>query len=143
MAAQPDVMTSVTSRSGPSFHQRSPNAEPVTETRGAPTSVDAVRKILSLMETPQPLLFAPTIDARLKIDRPFTVRIERSGDVTSAYAAEIEEFGQGRDSGEALYDLGKTIAELYFSLEQQAGVLGPDLQALQAKLQHHIRRVRP
>src|SRR5947209_918701 len=88
-------------------------------------------------------VFAPSIDPRLKIMKPFTVRVERSDNTTAALAEEIEEFGYGDNTSEALHDLSKTIAELYFSLEDRAAHLGPDLQAMQAKLDQHIRRVRP
>jgi hypothetical protein len=92
---------------------------------------------------PRSLAFAPSIDPNLKIVKPFTVRVERCETTTAALAEEIEEFGYGDNISEALHDLGKTIAELYFSLEQHAANLGPGLQSLKTKLYEHIRRVRP
>jgi len=89
-----------------------------------------------------PLSFAPTIDPRLKIKKPFTVRFHRFESGVAAHAEEIEEFGQGANGSEALIDLGKTIAELYFSLEAEADRLAPDLQSLRAKLTEHIVQIR-
>lgn len=94
---------------------------------------------LALQAIPDPLWFAPTIDARLKIHEPFCVRISRSGEVVTAVAEEIEEFGYGPNASDALSDLGKTIAELYLSLE--GADLSGDLATVRAILERHIRRV--
>jgi len=87
------------------------------------------------------LLFAPAIDARLKVHTPFRVRIVSSGEGVSAHAPEIEEFGHGPNRGEALDDLGKTIAELYFSLASERERLAPDLAGVLKSLEEHITRV--
>jgi hypothetical protein len=96
---------------------------------------------LDLRPVPNPLSFAPTIDARLKIKRPFLVRIERDGNVSAAVAEEINEFGYGCNTGEALMDLGRTIAELYLSLASATNLSG-DLARVRAVLEDHIQRVR-
>ena len=101
------------------------------------------RRALSRAAIPNPLLFAPSINAHLKIEKPFTVRIERSSGLVTAYAEEIGEFGEGAHVGEALEDLRKTIGELYLSLEELAANLGPDLQAVRAKLNEHVKRLSP
>jgi hypothetical protein len=83
--------------------------------------------------------FAPTIDGRLRIVKPFTVEleeIEEGGFV--ARIDEIDEFGIGPSSGDALHDLGKTLAELYFSLREQSPRLSPDLQSVLKALSQHI-----
>jgi hypothetical protein len=98
--------------------------------------------ILPQQWMPDPLWFAPTIDARLKIEQPFRVRIAHDGDIATAFAEEIDEFGYGPNVGYALSDLGKTIAELYLSLEGVPNLSG-DLARVRAILETHIRRVHP
>ena len=85
------------------------------------------------------LLFAPTIDGRLKITKPFEVTVERSEGTVTAHVEEINEFGYGSNSSEALYDLGKTLSELYFSLKDDADRLSPDLHSVWLKLNEHIQ----
>lgn len=57
-----------------------------------------------------------------------------------AEAAELNEFGCGDTSAEAIADLQQTILELYRALEQDQHRLGPDLQSvweiLQSKVDH-------
>jgi len=89
--------------------------------------------------TAEKVLFAPSIDARLKITEPFVVKVERHEGVVTARIEEIDEFGYGSNSGEALYDLGQTLAELYFSLWDNAGRLSPDLHSVGLKLNAHIQ----
>ena len=90
---------------------------------------------------PDPLSFAPMIDPRLKIRKSFKVRFHRCESGMTAYAEEIEEFGQGANSSEALIDLGKTIAELFFSLDAEADRLAAGLWSLRERLTEHIERV--
>lgn len=87
---------------------------------------------------PDPLSFAPTIHPRLKIKKAFTVHLRRYESGVAAEAPEIEEFGYGANSFEALLDLGKTIAELYLSLDADADHLSDDLKSVRAKLAEHI-----
>src|ERR1700722_13616786 len=74
---------------------------------------------------PDPLSFALAIDPRLKIKKAFSVRVHKYNSGMVAEAPEIEEFGYGLNSSEALLDLGKTIAELYLSLDAEADRLSP------------------
>ncbi len=85
------------------------------------------------------MLFAPSIDGRLKITESFVVKVERHDDVVTAWIEEIDEFGYGANSSEALRDLGETLAELYFSLRDHAGRLSPDLHAVWLKLNDHVK----
>ncbi|MEK7403641.1 MAG: hypothetical protein AAB225_00900 [Acidobacteriota bacterium] len=85
------------------------------------------------------VLFAPNIDARLKITKPFLVTVKRREGIMTAYIEEINEFGYGSNSAEALYDLGRTLSELYFSLKDAADRLSPDLTSVWLKLAEHIQ----
>ena len=106
-------------------------------------AVDRFSQMEERMKRKDELLFAPAIDARLKVHTPFHVRIVPSGGGVSAHAPEIEEFGYGTNRGEALDDLGKTIAELYFSLASERERLSPDLYGVLKSLEEHITRVHP
>jgi hypothetical protein len=103
---------------------------------------DVYDHTLDLRAIPDPLWFAPTIDARLKIVKPFRVVVARDGENVTATAEEIDEFGYGLNAGDALSDLGKTIAELYLSLEGALVVSG-ELARVRAVLETHIVRVHP
>ena len=103
--------------------------------------VDEASRMREQMKQKDELLFAPLVDARLKVHTPFAVRIINSGDGVSAHAAEIQEFGYGTNRGEALDDLARTIAELYFSLDSERGRLSSDLDGVLKSLEQHITRV--
>ena len=103
--------------------------------------VNRISRMKERMEPKDDMLFAPSIDGRLKIHTPFRVRIATSNGGVSAHAAEIEEFGHGTNRGEALDDLGRTIAELYFSLASERERLSSDLAGVLNSLEGHITRV--
>lgn len=79
-------------------------------------------------------------DGRLRLHEPLEVTIteEEEGQIV-AEAEELSEFGYGNNPTDAITDLQHTIAELYFTLEEEQGRLGKRLQAvwdaLQAKIQ--------
>jgi hypothetical protein len=102
-------------------------------------ALEPVPEMLTHSPTAEKLLFAPTIDARLKITEPFVVTLERREGIVSAYVEELEEFGHGSNSSEALHDLGKTLSELYFSLRDNADRLSPDLRSVWLKLNERIQ----
>jgi len=64
----------------------------------------------------------------------------RDGDISTVVAEEIDEFGYGGNTGEALMDLGRTIAELYLS-PTSATNLSEDLAGVRAVLEDHIQLV--
>jgi hypothetical protein len=94
-----------------------------------------------ILGDPPKVLFAAQIDGRLKIGQPFDAKITIEDHTVTALVPDIEEFGCGSTLGEALYDLGKTIAELYFTLDAEKDRLSSDLQAVRGKLAAHIQRV--
>ena len=58
-------------------------------------------------------------------------------DGVTAVWREIDEFGYGATMSDALYDLSRTLDELYFSLSDEAKS-GSDLQKIKVKLSQHI-----
>lgn len=67
-------------------------------------------------------------DGRLRVYSPIKIKFEEEGEHTIAEAVELNEFGFGENPSEALADLQRTIAELYFTLEGEQSRLGKDLQ---------------
>lgn len=125
-----------------SFHPRP--VGPLGETRSAvqPVPANAIKKFRDgAQSAPKTIRLAAILDARLKVTKPFIVEVDRTGAQVTARAQEIEEFGIGPHTGDALEDLGKTIAELYFTLEQRAEDLGPDLRRVRAVLHQHLHQV--
>ena len=92
---------------------------------------------------PGRLLFAPRIDPRLKITKPFDVVIEKTTRGVAARVDEITEFGYGSNRSEAVDDLGRTLAELYFFLRADVDRLSADLLSVYEKLQDHVELLRP
>jgi hypothetical protein len=93
---------------------------------GPPADVK-VSMVAVVVSGPWDIQLGAIPDARLRFKRPLAVRVYREDGVYIAYAPDIEEFGSGDDRWLALRDLGKTIAELFFSLEARKDQLGPDL----------------
>ena len=104
-----------------------------------PAPPKEVPELLKRNPVAERLLFALNVDGRLKISKPFIVSVERNEGVVTAWVEEINEFGYGSNSGEALYDLGKTLAELYFSLKDSIDRLSPDLRSVWLRLNEHIQ----
>jgi hypothetical protein len=122
-----------------------PPVTPLTRLRSPAVRVDAhvppreSPELLKRDPVAEEILFAPNIDGRLRITEPFVVAVERREGVVTARIEDIGEFGYGSSSGEALYDLGKTLAELYFSLRDSADHLSDDLRAVWLELNEHIQ----
>jgi len=80
-------------------------------------------------------------DARLRVCAPFSVKFMVEKPHVVAEAAEFNEFGFGANWSEALADLQRAIAELYFTLEEEQERLGADLQSVWGRLQQKIQRL--
>ena len=91
-----------------------------------------------MMVRTETMLFGAMPDQRLRFKKHLLVQIERTERGARAWADEIGEFGYGASRGEALHDLGKTIAELYFSLNADKDRLSKDLEAARASLNEYI-----
>ena len=67
-------------------------------------------------------------DGRLQVVVPIQVATVRKAANFIAEATGLNEFGFGTNQSEAIADLQRAIAELYFSLKADQHRLGPDLQ---------------
>ena len=77
---------------------------------------------------PGKILFGAMTDRRLRFRRPIQLEIYREDDLVVARACELDEFGCGANISEALEDIGKTLAEEYVFLHEQADHLSDDLR---------------
>ena len=89
---------------------------------------------------PSELLLGSMRDGRLRVYSPLKVKLTSEGKHIIAEAIELNEFGFGENPSEALADLQHTIAELYFTLEEEQKRLGTDLQRVWNILQDKIHK---
>ena len=89
---------------------------------------------------PQEIRLGALRDGRLRVVQPFRVRFSGEGSRVIAEATEVDGFGFGNNPSEALTDLQRALAGLYFSLEQEQQRLGPDLARVWKILREKISR---
>jgi hypothetical protein len=90
------------------------------------------------IEVPEKILLGSLRDGRLRVLSAIKVRLSVEGDHMIAEAFELDEFGFGANFTEAIADLQRTIAELYFTLEKEQERLGVDMQRVWNILQKKI-----
>ena len=78
---------------------------------------------------PLNIRFGGLLDRRLSFRNPLQVRLYKSSGSYVAECSQLDQFGYGSNSAEALDDLGQTLSEMYFYLTdaQQSGTLGESL----------------
>lgn len=89
---------------------------------------------------PSELKLAFLRDGRLRVRVPIAVKIMAEGEHFIAEATQFNEFGFGKNQGEALAELQRVIAELYFTLEETQEQLGSDLRDVWSTLQQYIQK---
>ena len=67
------------------------------------------------------------LDTRLRMHRSLTLEIERQGDSYVAKCSALNEAGYGDDPSQAIQDVRRTIAYLYWELKEEQNHLGADL----------------
>lgn len=92
--------------------------------------------------TPRPtqILLGTLNDLGFRVVRAIPVRLETHEDSVVACWQDIDEFGTGASMSSACVELGRTLSELYRSLEADEGRLGPDLQRVWAVLKEYVVR---
>jgi hypothetical protein len=89
---------------------------------------------------PDRILVGSLNDGRLRVHTPIAVKFSTEEEHVIAEAEEFNEFGFGTNLSEALRDLQRALAELYFTLEQERHRLGPDIERVWARLRQAISR---
>ena len=87
------------------------------------------------------VLSSEPIDPNLRTIVPFEVCFERTENGYAAVVHDLDEYGLGDTRAEALEDLGKTLRELYLSLEQDESRLSADLLSVWKRLKGHVTRI--
>jgi len=87
---------------------------------------------------PKQVLLGSLADPGFRVVKPIQVYLESREDAVVASWREIDEFGTGTSTSSAAEELGRTVAELYRSLQSDRDKLGPDLQRIWVKLQEHV-----
>lgn len=88
----------------------------------------------------QPFLLGSLRDRRLRVVAPIPVQFRREGQQVVAEAVDLDEFGFGENPSDAVTDLQRAIAELYFGLEKDAVRLGSDLNRVWRTLGATLQR---
>jgi hypothetical protein len=104
---------------------------------GSDQSVD-VSKPRTPRRPPDRIKLGSLSDGRLRVRRPIQVNIQRKRNAVVASWEPAGEFGYGRNTSEALDDLAKTVAELYYELQGRLPDLGPDLRKVWDVLSSHV-----
>lgn len=91
-------------------------------------------------KVPQSILLGCLRDGRLRVVSPIAVDLATEGDHVIAEAVDLNEFGFGENLSEALADLQRAVAELYFALESDHDRIGLDLLEVWSRLREKVQR---
>jgi hypothetical protein len=88
------------------------------------------------------ILYGSSLHAQLRTVRPFVVNFEKREDGVAAIQPEVGECGMGASRSDALDDLRRTLAHLYFALESHEDRLPGHLMAVWQEMQKFLVRTR-
>ena len=89
---------------------------------------------------PKKVMLAFLRDGRLRLKSPIEVTISQEDGQTVANAGALNEYGAGNNQTEAIADLQRAIADLYFTLAEDQDRLGKKMQKVWEDLQSKISR---
>jgi hypothetical protein len=101
--------------------------------------VAEITMVMSHTKVPADVDFGLMRDSRIVVLRPIPVSVQRDGDVYVATWEQAEEFGYGPTRSDALEDFGRTISQLFITLEREKETLGPHLLDTLDLLRAHLR----
>jgi hypothetical protein len=115
------------------------------EVRGQPVVLQrVVQKISVEFRTPEPrpkeMLLGTINRCEFRVMKPIQVHLTTDQDGVIASWEAVDEFGTGKSTSLALDDLGRTLAELYESLEAEKSQLSPYLAKVWETVQQHLAR---
>ena len=89
---------------------------------------DELRRLTTLLtraSNRRPILLYSLRHPHLSLTEPLSVALEYDGKQVIAYAHDLDLFGYGETENEALDDLRRTVADLYYTLREERASLGP------------------
>lgn len=92
------------------------------------------------LQQPAEIELASLRDGRLRLLRPLRMKIARHGEIVTTQLEDISEYGHGATLVEAIEDLQRCVAELFFTLEEDQAALGSDLRRVREWLAQYIAR---
>ena len=98
-----------------------------------------LKLVKSSAELPSVIQFGLIHDPKLQIVRGIPVSIRREGATYVASWDEADEFGYGENRAEALEDFGRTVSQLFITLNREKDTLGPGLMETLTLLQKHLQ----
>jgi hypothetical protein len=87
---------------------------------------------------PERILLGTLSDLGFRVVKPIEVLLETREDAVIASWQMVDEFGTGTSVSSAATDLGRTVAELYRTLQSDSTNLGPDLRRVWQQLQEFV-----
>lgn len=91
-----------------------------------------------LQSVPKQMLLGRLLDGRLRVLEAISIRFSQEEGQVVAEAPELGECGFGANHSEALSDLQRTIAALYFGLSDSRDRLGLELRRVWSVIQKKI-----
>jgi len=82
--------------------------------------------------------FGALHDSRLRLKAPIELKLVKSEEGIVATWEEVDEFGWGATTTDAIEDFSATITQLYFELHSSSKKLGVDLQRVKSVLEAYI-----
>ncbi len=90
-------------------------------------------------DLPSAVQFGMITDPRIQVIQGIPVDIRKEGEIYVASWDEAEEFGYGATRSEALEDFGRTIVQLFLTLNREKDTLGNALLATLTLLSNHLQ----
>lgn len=112
----------------------SPSSEPKVSAHGIPITI----RVGASEPRPTNILLGTLSQPGFRVLKPIPVQIGSDGETVTAFWREADEFGTGDSVFDACEDLGRTVAELYLSLQADELILGPDLQRVWHLLKEYV-----
>ena len=109
-----------------------------------PSLIRWEKQLSGQLETLQPpcnVSIGSLLDDRLRLIAPLTLKLEREGEFYIARFDNLEEFGYGYTAIQAIDDFRQTLAELYWTLNEEQARLSQSLSKLWEQLGQVVQEI--
>lgn len=101
------------------------SVQTAVDLRGIRDELRQLTALLTRASSRRPILLYSLRHPHLRLVGPLSVSLEYDGEQVIAHAPDLDLFGYGDTECEALDDLRCTVADLYYSLQEERESLGP------------------